>query len=85
MNAQDKINDFLSSDTEKVAEIIEKYPKQIPVQVVAEWWGCSDDSVRRALEQSSVFGFGFRQAGKVNRAFVIPTGAFIRWYLRITS
>lgn len=85
MSAKDKIDVFIKSDTEKVAEIIEKYPRQIPVQVIAEWWGCDDDSVRRALEQSSVFGIGFRQAGKTNRAFVIPTGAFMRWYLRIMA
>lgn len=83
MSAQEKIDVFMRSDTEKVAEIIEKYPKQIPVHAISEWWGCDDDSVRRALEQSSVFGIGFRQAGKMNRAFVIPTGAFMRWYLRI--
>lgn len=85
MSAQEKIDIYMKSDTEKVAEIIEKYPKQIPVHTIAEWWGCDDDSVRCALEQSSVFGIGFRQAGKVNRAFVIPTGAFVRWYLRIKS
>lgn len=85
MSAQDKINAFMKSDTEKVAEIIEKYPKQIPVKVVAELLGCNADSVRRALEQYSLFGFGLKQAGAVNRAFVIPTGVFIRWYLKIPA
>lgn len=83
-DAEKIISNFIHDDTEKAAEIIEKYPRQIPIKVIAEWWGCAEDSVRRALEQSSVFGLGFRQAGKCSRAFVVPTGAFMRWYLRIT-
>lgn len=83
MTAEEKIEDFIKSDTEKLAEILGKHPRQIPIQVLSDWWGCDDDSVRRALEQSSVFGLGFRQAGKLNRGFVVPTGAFLRWYLRI--
>ncbi len=85
MTAEEKIKDFLKSDTEKVAEILDNHPQQIPVQVLSDWWGCDADSVRRALEQSSVFGIGFRQAGKLNRGFVVPTGAFLRWYLRIEA
>ena len=83
MSAKEKIKAFIQSDEEKIAEILDKYPRQIPVHVISDWWGCDDDSVRRALEQSSVFGIGFRQAGKANRGFVIPTGAFLRWYMRI--
>lgn len=85
MTAEETIKDFIKSDTEKMAEIIKQYPRQIPIHVISEWWGCDDDSVRRALEQSSVFGIGFRQAGKLNRGFVVPTGAFARWYLRIDA
>ena len=75
------LRDFMQNDTNKVTELINQYPYQIPVQAIAEWWKCDADSIRRALEQSSVFGIGFRQAGKLNRAFVIPTGKFVRWYL----
>ena len=85
MTAEQKIRDFIREDTEKAAEIIEKYPRQIPISVIAEWWGCKEDSVRRALEEHSTFGLGFRQAGKLNRGFVVPTGAFMRWYLRIKA
>lgn len=75
------LHDFMKNDTNRVTELINQYPYQIPVQAIAEWWKCDADSIRRALEQSSVFGIGFRQAGKLNRAFVIPTGKFVRWYL----
>ena len=85
MKAEEKIQSFLEQDNEKISEIIEKYPRQIPVAVVADLFGCHADSVRRALEQSSVFGLGFRQSGKLNRAFVIPTGVFVRWYLGVSA
>lgn len=81
MTSEEKVKAFIESDTEKVAEILDKYPRQVPVPVIAEWWGCDEDSVRRALEEHSVFGLGFRQAGKLNRGFVVPTGKFVRWYL----
>lgn len=77
MTPEEKIKDFIKSDTEKLAEILDKHPRQIPVHVLSDWWGCDDDSMRRALEQSSVFGLGFRQAGKLNRGFVVPTGKFL--------
>lgn len=80
-NDEVTLRDFMQNDTKKVTELINQYPYQIPVQAIAEWWKCDADSIRRALEQSSVFGIGFRQAGKLNRAFVIPTGKFVRWYL----
>ena len=80
-NNEVTLRDFMQNDTKKVTELINQYPYQIPVQAIAEWWQCDADSIRRALEQSSVFGIGFRQAGKLNRAFVIPTGKFVRWYL----
>ena len=80
-NNEVTLRDFMQNDTKKVTELINQYPYQIPVQAISEWWKCDADSIRRALEQSSVFGIGFRQAGKLNRAFVIPTGKFVRWYL----
>ena len=76
-NNEVTLRDFMQNDTKKVTELINQYPYQIPVQAIAEWWKCDADSIRRALEQSSVFGIGFRQAGKLNRAFVIPTGKFV--------
>ncbi len=37
MTAEETIKTFIQSDTEKMAEIIEKYPRQIPVHVIADW------------------------------------------------
>ena len=75
------IKDFLQKDTEKLEKIIQEYPQQIPVGVIAEWWGCTQDAIRATLEQSGLLGIGYRQPGKLNRGFVIPTGHFVRWYL----
>lgn len=53
------LRDFMQNDTNKVTELINQYPYQIPVQAIAEWWKCDADSIRRALEQSSVLELGF--------------------------
>lgn len=77
----EKINEFMFKDNSKLEEIIEKYPKQIPVDVIAEWWGCTPDSIRTMLIEDNIIGVGWRKAGKLNRGFCIPTGHFLRWYL----
>lgn len=85
MTAEEKIRDFIRKDSEKMAAIIEKYPKQIPISVIADLWGCKEESIRRAVEEHGMFGIEFRQPGKLNRGFVIPTAAFTRWYMGIKS
>ena len=59
MTGTDKIRDYISKDTDKLAEIIDEHPFQIPVKVLAEWWHCSEDSVRNAVMQHgySIFTF----------------------------
>ena len=81
MTALEKISEFLSNDTEKLAEIVEEYPFQIPVPVIAEWWHCSQDSLRAALTQQGLLGIAEKKPGKVNFGFVVPTGHFVRWYV----
>lgn len=51
MTALEKITEYLSKDTERLAEIIEKHPQQVPVPVIADWWGCDENSLRDALQQ----------------------------------
>jgi hypothetical protein len=74
------VKEFLEADEEKLAEIIQKYPQQIPVPVAAEFMGCSQDTLRSALE-TGFLGISERKPGKLNRGFVIPTGHFVRWYM----
>jgi hypothetical protein len=81
MKAEERINEFLAEDTQKLAEIIEKYPMQIPVSVVAELFGCGQDTIRNALQEQGLLGIAERKQGKLNRGFVVPTAHFVRWYM----
>ena len=80
MTGTEIIKDYLIKDSNKLAQIIEEYPFQIPVKVIAEWWHCSGDSIRNALIQHGFLGIAQKQPGKVNAGFVIPTGHFVRWW-----
>ena len=75
------IQDFLNKDTEKLAEIVKQHPQQIPVPVIAEWWGCYENTLRTALQEQGLLGIAERKPGKLNRGFVVPTGHFVRWYM----
>lgn len=75
------IKEYLNNDTEKLSEIIQKHPQQIPVPVIAEWWGCNVDTLRTALQEQGLLGIAERKPGKLNRGFVVPTGHFVRWYM----
>lgn len=76
----EKLEEFIQQDTEKLAEIVENYPFQIPVKVICDWWHCSEDSLRNALKQQGLLGIAQQRPGKLNAGFVIPTGHFVRWY-----
>lgn len=76
------VKEFLDNDTEKLDEIVTKYPKQVPVNVVADLLGCAPETVRTMCEENHVFGDGYRKPGKLNKGFVIPTATFIRWYTK---
>lgn len=80
MTSTEKIRDFLAQDTDRLAAIIEDHPFQIPVKVIAEWWHCSEDSVRNAIVQHGFLGIAQKRPGKLNAGFVIPTGHFVRWW-----
>ena len=75
------IQNFIAEDTKKLAEIIERYPQQTPVPVIAEWWGCDENTLRTALQEQGLLGIAERKPGKLNRGFVVPTGHFVRWYM----
>lgn len=77
----DKIVEFLQADSERAAELMQKYPDRIPVNAVAEFLGCAPDTVRARVEAGGI-GICEKKIGKQNRAFLIPTAMFLRWYLR---
>lgn len=76
------IRQFLDADIAKLEDIIERYPKQIPVKVVAELLGCGIESIHNACEETGLFGISWRKPGKVNKGYCIPTGVFVRWYTK---
>lgn len=83
MQMNESMNDiriFLESDTEKVRELINEYPGQLSVPIIARFLGTTTDSVRAAVE-AGVFGMAWRKPGVNNRGFLIPTAQFVRWYL----
>lgn len=80
---EEKINEFIASDKIWIGELIEKYPQQIPIAPIAQHWGCAPDTVRAMIEQSPTFGLYWRKAGKTNKAYLIPTGLFVRWYCKV--
>ena len=79
-NSMTAIQEFMKKDTEKLADLIQKYPEQIPVPVLADFFGCGEDTLRSALENGCL-GIAERKPGKLNRGFVVPTGHFVRWYM----
>lgn len=78
------IKSYLECDAERVAALISEYPQNIPVNVLADFLHCTKNSVRSMLETTNSFGIAWRQSGSVNRAFLIPTAVFVRWYLRLS-
>ena len=49
--ANDTLSKFIKSEREWLNGIIEQYPRQIPINPIAEHWGCEPASVRAAIEQ----------------------------------
>lgn len=77
-----KINDFLSSDNERLAVLIENNPVNVPVSSAAEFLGADVASIRAAIE-NDCFGAAWRKAGSTRSAYYIPTAQFVRWYLNL--
>lgn len=76
----DKINEFLKADRERMAVLVEQYPENIPVSKAAEFLSADDASIRAAIE-NDCFGLSWRKAGSLRHGYLIPTAQFVRWYL----
>ena len=77
-----KIADFLLSDNEKLAKLIDENPVNVPVSSAAEFLGADVASIRAAIE-NDCFGASWRKIGSTRSAYFIPTGQFVRWYLNL--
>ena len=78
----DKINEFLTSDNEKIEVLVTSYPENIPVGKIAEFLGADVVSIRAAIE-NNVFGASWRKAGSARHGYFVPTAQFVRWYLNM--
>lgn len=76
-----KIAEFLLSDNEKLAKLIDENPVNVPVSCAAEFLGADVASIRAAVE-NDCFGAVWRKAGSTRHGYYIPTAQFVRWYLR---
>lgn len=75
-----KINDFLTKDNDRIEQLINDHPVNIPVDKLAEFLQADNASIRAAIE-NDCFGLSWRKAGSTRHAYLIPTGQFVRWYL----
>lgn len=73
------IEEFISNDKEKIENIINQYPRQIPVPVAAELMGTDQNSLRAAIDGGSL-GLSWRKDGKLAKGYCIPTAKFVYWW-----
>lgn len=78
----DKINEFLTSDNDKIEVLVTSYPENIPVGKIAEFLGADVVSIRAAIE-NNVFGASWRKVGSARHGYFVPTAQFVRWYLNM--
>ena len=78
----DILSNFIEKDNQWLSDTIEKYPEKIPVEHLAEHFGCTAASVRSAIVQNQTFGLFWREGSKSRNTFLIPTGLFVRWYCK---
>lgn len=76
------VNNFVDERYAEVMDIIKKYPRQLPIRVVSELVGSSNQSIRDAIENGSL-GIAWRKGNAANKGYCVPTIKFITWYLNI--
>ena len=79
-----QIVEFLKADEERLSELVEKYPNNIPAKELSKFLGMNVESLHAVLERTDCpFGLAWRKGRAFNRAFHIPTAVFVRWYTRL--
>lgn len=76
----DIISQFLLQDNERLGQLIEENPVNIPVNSVADFLGADSASVRATIENNT-FGASWKKVGSTRHAYFVPTAQFVRWYL----
>ena len=65
---------------EKLSNLIDKYPIDIPITVAADFLGMDAECLRCSIEQGrATFGVSWKREIRGKRGFKIPTIAFFNW------
>lgn len=65
---------------EELSQIVDQYPENVPVAVVAKYFGIKPDSLRAMIQSRRCpFGLGWLKPNAANQAFCIPTITFYLW------
>lgn len=81
-NPKEFVQNFIDEKYAEIMDIIKKYPKQIPIPVVADLIGSAQSSVREAVEGGAL-GIAWRKDNAANKGYCVPTVKFVTWYLNI--
>lgn len=73
------LEEYIKETRQKLEEIITKYPRQIPVSVVADYLGAHPDSIRASVENHPVFGIAWRKSGSTRIEHCIAARVFVPW------
>lgn len=82
MTLSENLRRYLEADNEKIDILIAENPINLSIQDISAFTGMDVASVRAAIE-NNVFGASWRKAGSTRHGYYIPTGQFVRWYLRM--
>lgn len=64
----------------ELTELVQKYPRAIPVESAAAFIGIDKDCLRESIDQGKCrFGIGGKNGLRGNRFAKIPTIAFYNW------
>lgn len=76
-----KIPQPIMENMEKLNELVEKYPFDIPVTEVAKLLGMKPENLRAAIDCGTFKpGFSWRKGNAQNKGYKIATIPFWRWY-----
>lgn len=71
----------IMENMEKLNELVEKYPLDIPVPEVAKLMGMKPECLRAAIDCGTFKpGFSWKKAGAQNKGYKIATIPFWQWY-----
>lgn len=74
-----KPQEIIDRETE-LSELIQKNPRFVPLETVAEYIGMDKDCLRESIDQGKCrFGIGGKNGVRGNRFAKIPTIVFYNW------